>query len=276
MTSNSDTNHKPTVIALWPGGAPGSEDWTHQEEETVVRDDLRVVRNVVQPSLTVYLPDPAVATGTAVIICPGGAYHLLAIDMEGTDVARWLNKRGIAAGVLKYRLVRTGDDFPEIVQKHLDDQETMGRLMEPMWPLLTADGQQAVRVVRSHAAEWGIAPDRIGMIGFSAGSSVTINVALEHDSESRPSFAAAIYSAGTNDIPVPDDAPPLFILCADDDDMASPISIRLYSDWRASGHPAELHIYAQGGHGFGMTPQDLPTDSWIERLHEWLCAQGMI
>ena len=258
------------VIPLWPQGAPGSEDWTQREEELILKDDLKVVRNVTQPTLTLYLPEPTTATGTAAIVCPGGAYHLLAIDKEGTDVARWLNKKGLAVFVLKYRLLHTGDDFPEMVSKHLEDRETMSRLMAPLLPLILADGQQAMRVVRSRAAEWNISPNRIGMIGFSAGSTVTINVSLENDSSCRPDFAAAIYSAGHADTSIPADAPPLFILCADDDDMASPISVQLYSGWRKADRPAELHIYSKGGHGFGMTKQDLPTDDWINRFYRWL------
>ena len=152
----------------------------------------------------------------------------------------------------------------------------MTELMKPLRPLLIADGQQAVRVVRQHAAEWGIAADRIGVMGFSAGGAVTVNVALQHDAGSRPDFAAAIYSAGWEEIPVPADAPPLFVLCAADDLMAAPLSVRLYTDWQAAGHAVELHIYSQGGHGFGMTRQGLPSDTWIDRFGDWLGVQGLL
>jgi acetyl esterase/lipase len=263
-----------TVIPLWPGGAPGSESWTQQEEETLIPPSLKVVRNVTQPTLTVYLP--ALATSTAVIVCPGGGFHFLSIDMEGTDVARWLNARGIAAFVLKYRLVRTGDGFPAEVWEALGDREVMAERMVSLRPLILADGQQAVRLVRERAPEWGLAPDRIGMLGFSAGGTVTSSVAFEHDAGSRPDFAAVIYGAGRADVPVPDDAPPLFVLCAADDQMAAPLSVRLYEDWQAAGHPAELHVYAQGGHGFGMREQGLPSDTWIERFADWLQAQGLL
>ena len=131
-------------------------------------------------------------------------------------------------------------------------------------------------MVRERATEWGIALDRIGIIGFSAGSTVTVSVALEHDAGSRPDFAGAIYGAGRQDVPVPADAPPLFILCADDDLMASPESVRLYSDWKAAGHPVELHIYSKGGHGFGMNKQGLPSDTWIDRFGDWLRVQGLL
>jgi acetyl esterase/lipase len=211
-----------------------------------------------------------------VIVCPGGAYHFLAFEHEGIEVARWLNARGIAAFMLKYRLVQTGDDFPQCVDKHLNDPHQMETLVEPLFSLITADGCRAVRLLRARAAEWGITSDRIGMLGFSAGGMATLSVALQFDPSSRPDFAAPIYSAPPPDVPVPADAPPLFLLCAADDDMASEVSTRFYSLWRAASHPVELHIYAKGGHGFGMTKQGLPSDNWIDRFAEWLRAQGFL
>jgi acetyl esterase/lipase len=270
------TNVKPEVISLWLDGAPGSEAWTQTEQESLIPPSLKVVRNVAQPTLTAYFPDAAVANGTAVIVCPGGAWHFLSIDMEGTDVARWLNTRGVTAFVLKYRLLHTGDDFPAVVGEHLSNPNTMAALMKPYTPLVIADGQQAVRLVRARATAWDIAPDRIGIMGFSAGGAVTVNVALQHDAKSRPDFAAPIYSAWWDDAPVPANAPPLFLLCAQNDDMATTNSIRLYSDWKAAGAPVELHIYSKGGHGFGMTKQGLPSDTWIERFGDWLQVQGLL
>lgn len=274
-----NSHHDRETIPLWTDGAPGSEGWTQPEEETFVRgrepgDEIRVARNVTQPTLTMYPADPKAANGTALIVCPGGAYHFLAIDLEGCSVARWLNKKGITAFVLRYRLIQTGDDFPEVVSARIEDGEAMERVMGPLWPLILADGQQAVRQVRKRAAEWNVSPNKIGMIGFSAGGSVTVNVLLEHDDSSRPDFAAAIYSAGFSRAAVPEDAPPLFILCADDDDMASPLSIELYSGWRAAKRPVELHIFSRGGHGFGLKKQELPSDAWIERFYEWLGTEG--
>ena len=147
-------------IPLYPGAAPGSENATYPEQETIKpQDHIRRISNITHPVLLVYLPESAQATGTAWIVCPGGGFRYLAIDYEGTDVARWLNANGVAAFVLKYRVARTGDDGeknPAIAQDR--------RKVATDWAL--ADGQQAVRVVRSHAAEWGIAPDRIGVIGF--------------------------------------------------------------------------------------------------------------
>jgi acetyl esterase/lipase len=271
---------QPEVIPLWPNGAPGSEDWNQQEQETVLPppDSIKMVRNVTEPTLTAFLPNPSVATGTAIIVCPGGAFHMLAMEHEGIDVARWLSARGVAAFVLKYRLVPTAvrdEDFVKQMQS-LPPPNKLKELTRQIEPLAIADGQQAIKVVREHAAQWGIAADRIGIMGFSAGGRVTVGVALEHDAQSRPSFAAPIYGALWEEITVPADAPPLFIALANDDELAVDPSIALYGAWRAAGHPVELHIYAQGGHGFGMRKQGLPRDSWIDRFGDWLEAQGLL
>ena len=262
------------VIPLWPGGAPGSEGWTQQEQVSVMpQGGLRVVRNVSQPTLTAYFPDPKIATGTAVIVCPGGAFHFLAYEHEGIQVAAWLNAHGIAAFMLKYRLIRTGDNFAAEVDERLADREKMAGPMRALAPLILADGQQAVRLVRRRATEWGIRPDRIGIMGFSAGGGVTMAVTLNHDASSRPDFAAPIYAGHFGEIVVPDDAPPLFLVHADDDPLVpASISTAIYAAWHAAGKPVELHIYARGGHGFGMNKLGLPVDGWIERFGEWLGA----
>jgi len=267
---------KSEVIMLWPEGAPGSEGWTQVEEETILPPSLKVVRNVTQPSLTVYPADPAKSNCTAVIICPGGAWHFLSIDMEGTDVARWLADRGVTAFVLRYRLLRTGDNLASELNENLSDRAKMAMLLQTMQPLALADGQQAMRLVRERAAEWGVLPDRIGMMGFSAGGSFTVNATLYNSPDCRPDFAAPIYAAVFEDVVAPPDAPPLFLLCANDDDMATAACLRLYSAWKAVGRPVEMHIYSKGGHGFGMTHQGLPSDTWIERFGDWLQVQGLM
>lgn len=281
---------QPLVIPLWADGEIDIPGQAQPEEVTHLPDGLKVVRNVAQPTLTVFLPDPATRNGTlaattgtastsaltAVIVCPGGANHFLAIEHEGTEVARWLNQRGIAVFLLKYRLVQTGNDFPQCIGEHLSDPKKKAELVEPIYPLIAADGCRAVRLVREHADQWGIAPGRTGIMGFSAGGMVTLSVALHYDAASRPDFAAPIYSAPPPDAPIPADAPPLFLLCAADDNMAAAVSTQYYAAWRSAGHPVELHIYAKGGHGFGMHTQGLPSDHWIERFAEWLEAQGFL
>lgn len=265
-----------TQFPLWPGGAPGSEGWDQVEGDAVLASGLPVVRNVVQPSLTVYRPDPALSNGTAVVVCPGGAWHFLAIEHEGVQVAEWLNARGITACVLRYRLVRTGNDIDAELAEHMRDWSQMTATMEVLNPLILADAQQALRLVRQNAAEWGVSPDRIGIMGFSAGGALTSMLALEHTPDCRPDFAAPIYAAVFEDVTAPPDAPPLFLLCANDDDMATSASLKLYSAWKAAARPVEMHIYACGGHGFGMRKNGLPSDTWIERFTDWLQGLGML
>jgi len=267
------TKAEPQVIPLWPGGAPGSESWTQKETLSAMQNGLKVIRNVSQPTLTAYFPNPQIATGTAVIVCPGGAFHFLAYEHEGTQVADWLNSRGIAAFMLKYRLIPTSGDFEAEVGRRLGNRDEMAEQMRTVGPLILADGQQTVRLVRQHAAAWGLRPDRIGIMGFSAGGAVTMEVTLDHDASSRPDFAAPIYAAHFGEISVPTDAPPVFLVHANDDPLIPPtISAAIYRAWQAAGKPVELHIYDRGGHGFGMNKQGLPVDGWIERFGEWLRA----
>ncbi len=274
------------VIPVWPGVAPGSENWTQKEETTglpPLAAGSSLVRNVTQPTLTVFLPSPSTANGTAVIVCPGGGFYFLSWESEGTEVAQWLSAHGVAAFVLKYRLIDTGptkEDFGKAVTELFASISKGGGLSESMrkvMPLAVADGRQAMKVVRQHASEWGIAPDRIGLMGFSAGGIVTMGVVLEHDTGSRPNFAAPIYGAGIAEgEAAPADATPLFILCAADDTIAAAGSVATYSKWKAAGYSVELHMYAKGGHGFGMNKHGLPTDHWIERFDDWLGEQGLL
>jgi acetyl esterase/lipase len=287
--SKEDKSGQPRVIPVWPEVAPGSEKWTQREVEG--RDGwLRadIVRNVVRPTLTAYMPERSKANGTAVIICPGGGFFFLAKD-EGSAEAEWLRARGVAAFVLKHRLMDTGATEAEFhkaivkaaLLKAIDDRLKGGE--QPVLPeevrkfsaLAVADGGQALKVVREHADEWGIKPDRIGIMGFSSGAVVSTGVATEHDAASRPNYAASIYGPVLASVKVPKDAPPLFICCASDDPLVPPRdSIRLYTAWNAARKSAELHIYARGGHGFGG--QGLPSDTWLDRLGDWLGQQGLL
>jgi acetyl esterase/lipase len=277
------------VIPLYAGTAPGSEGWTQQEAVSPApwNPQAKLVRNVVKPTLTVYLPK-ANATGTAVIVAPGGGFRFLSWDYEGTDVAEWLTERGIAAFVLKYRVMYTGATEAEFrkswdeMNQSIAASKAGGRdahaeeKMHEAETLAAADGRQAVKLVRERAAEWGIAPDRIGLMGFSAGAITTDAVLLVHSAADRPDFGAPIYGAPMGEVTVPADAPPLFIACADDDKLVSPGgSVKMYWAWHTAGKPAELHIYARGGHGFGMTKKNVPTDAWIEQFYEWLKVEGL-
>jgi len=276
---------QPKVIPVWPDVPPGSENWTQQEETFTSPLFGTAVRNITKPTLTAYFPPPGTANGTAIIICPGGGFQFLSWASEGTQVAEWLNAHGVAAFVLKYRLENTGptqQDFQKAVSTFFaalmqHNAEKMTAL-EKTAELASDDGRQAVKVVRQHAGEWGIAPDRIGIMGFSAGGRVTMGVAMVHDVDSRPAFTAPIYGPGLlTGVPVPADAAPMFILCASDDPLLPATdSSKLYTAWKEAGHSAEVHIYSKGGHGFGMKKQGLPVDHWIDRFGDWLEVQGLL
>jgi len=201
---------EPKVIPLWPGTAPGSENAKWEEKEVPAPDGTRRITNVTRPTLTVYLPEAGTATGTAVIIAPGGGFRQLAIDHEGVELAHYLNSLGVAAFVLKYHLMQTGDPGEK-------DAATMAERRKVTVPLAIADGEQAMRLVRSRAAEWGLARDRIGIVGFSAGGHVAAAVTVHHDAESRPSFSVLLYPGTPEEIAAPSNAPPAFIVQADDD-----------------------------------------------------------
>ena len=266
------------VVPIWPDAAPGSEGWNQQEITGFTNGDLKILRNVARPTITAYLPDPAVATGTAVVVCPGGAFHFLADEHEGTQVAEWLVKRGIAAFILRYRVVPTAADeetFQREFREAMADRERLWELTRDARAMGVADGQRAVRIVRQSAAEWGVAPNRIGIMGFSAGGYVTVGVATGYDAESRPDFAAPIYAAPYPNT-VPADAPPLFTAFASDDEMAVRGTLPLYSAWREAGRRVEMHVFARGGHGFGMRKKGLPSDRWIELFSDWLAAEGFL
>jgi acetyl esterase/lipase len=282
---------EPMEIPLWPGVAPGSEGWTWHEQEYRTPGG-RAIRNIVRPTLTPFLPDRAIATGTAIIVAPGGGNVFLTMDREGYDVARWLAARGVAAFVLKYRLNHTPEkeeDFQRDVMKPLLARMGGGAgapasSPSPSGPTAAAgtttpgvaDGQQAVRIVRRRAAEWGIAPNRIGIMGFSAGAGVTMGVALNHDAESRPDFLGPIYGGLRADTQVPSDAAPIFAAVASDDPVAQASTLKLYSVWKAAGVPIELHVFESGGHGWGMRKQDKTSDHWVDEFGWWLESRGLI
>jgi acetyl esterase/lipase len=252
------------VVNVWPGVAPGSEKWT-QKERAVENTPLgTVVFNVVAPTLTAYLPEKAKATGTGVIIAPGGAFVALAIDLEGNSVARWLQGKGIAAFVLKYRILeKRGEGIPPSL--NMDEAGKYG----------IADGIQALHVVRQHAAEWGVSPDRVGFLGFSAGAMVASGALLQKDAAARPSFAAMIYGGPFGVMPaLPAKLPPMFLAWAQDDTLAREPIVKFYDALIAAGHKPEAHIFSAGGHGFGLKKQGTSSDHWIDAFLGWLKAQG--
>ena len=269
------------IIPLYPGTTPpGSTPESYPEKEYFSKAwNTQVVANVTKPTLTVFKPSPELRNGTALVICPGGGFMALSITSEGTDVAKYMVARGVTAFVLKYRLAHTGDDATQEFTALFADRRKFEKTIGKVVPLAVADGLAAVTYVRQHAAEWGVSPDRVGIIGFSAGGRVTSGVAFQYSPEGRPAFVAPIYAGGeiSKDVPVPVDAPPMFVAAATDDQLGlAPESVALYERWTAAHKSAELHLYAKGGHGFGMRKQDLPTDHWIDRFADWLELQGWL
>lgn len=265
-------------LPIWPGGAPGSETWTqkeiHSPESTA--NNWKTVRNVVIPTITVFQPEKSKANGTGIIICPGGGYEVLNWESEGTLLAQWLTERGVTAFVLKYRLMRVPADpkgtsnDPASTRSNADDELAV-------FQLAVMDGVQAVKFVRQRAAEFGVSSDRIGTMGFSAGGDVAMGTAIDYDASSRPNFAAMIYGGFTRSTSPPADAPPIFLAVAQDDAHGfAKAGEEISSWWRRAHHSAELHIYATGGHGFGMGQQGLPIDHWVDRFSDWLDWQGLL
>jgi acetyl esterase/lipase len=252
------------TLNVWPGVAPGSERWT-QKELTIPNTPVgTVIFNVVTPTVTAYLPERSKATGTGIILAPGGAFVALAIDLEANALAKQFQQRGIAAFVLKYRIIeKRTEGIPQM------DQDTAARYG-------IADGIQALKVVRQHATEWGVAPNRIGFMGFSAGAMVTSATVLQQDSAARPNFAALIYGAPFGVIPaIPKNLPPLFLAWAQDDPIAREFAARFYDALTRTGQRPEVHIYSAGGHGFGLKKQGTTSDHWIDDFYNWLDAQGL-
>jgi acetyl esterase/lipase len=269
------------VYEVWPGKAPGSENWNWNEQKDSVEfpGDL-LVYNVVNPTVTFFPADSAIASGAAVLICPGGSFCYLHVNTEGADVARWLNKRGVSAFVLRYRLVHSQTNMPvQEKNERVKDTALARKLFTELVPLAIADAKQALSYIRSRAAFFGIAPDRIGIMGFSAGGTLAAAAAFDYSPQNKPDFVAPIYAyvPPALSMTMQKDSPPIFIAAASDDELhLVPMSISLYNKWLNAGIAAELHIYSKGGHGFGMNRQGQPSDTWIDRFGDWLGVQGLL
>ena len=275
----------PKEMLLWPDGptytfkSGGPETWT--DDDVMPREGVvnRVARYISEPTLTLFPAAKEQATGAAMIVAPGGGMLLLAMDKEGYDVARWLNTLGVTALVLKYRV-------------RPDPHKGMASQLDPgVWGAILSDGQRAVRTVRARAAEWGLDPARIGMMGFSAGSRLTAQVTLHSDDgdrkaadpiervSCRPDFIGLLYGARGD---WPAEAPPLppaFIMEANDDRLfADPDAtwLRFVRGWAAQGVPVEVHHYAKGGHGFGLGVNGGAAAGWPGAMAAWLKDLGVL
>lgn len=259
----------PAAIPLWPKGAPGSETRAAEPEKNVGSN----VVNIHNPSITPYVPEAAKSTGTAVIICPGGGHSKLCLGHEGYALAQWFQDRGIAAFVLKYRLAREpGSTYT--IQDHA-----------------MADARRAIRLIRSRAAEWHVNPERLGILGFSAGGELAAFAAMKNDpgqkdavdpieqQSSRPDFQALIYPGTSGLFEAEKGMPPLFIAAGygDRKDISEGMAT-LYLKYKAAGVKAEMHLYANAGHGFGYKPDAKPSAAarWPDRLTEWLTDSGLL
>lgn len=270
--------HRPTPVQL--GEHAGEDASLLSDVPWDPTDEQRFLRNVTVPTLTPYLPDPENRTGTGVVVAPGGGLHFLAIDNEGAWVAERLVERGIAAFVLHYRVTPTPvpvEEFAAVTQRIFTDPGYVADVSRVQRAPALADGGAAIRLVRDNAGEWGLDPDRIGMLGFSAGAYVSLVTTVDAAPEDRPSFVAPVYPAWWDEIPVPEPAVPMFLAWATDDQLGDGIidsSLRLYDAWRRAGAPVEAHAYARGGHGFGMRSQGTPSDAWFADFLGWLTASG--
>ena len=283
------------VIRLWPEGPPTTLDGVGPEVEFRPRDglaaDTTMLRNVSEPTLTVFRPTNGKPNGIGVVVCPGGGWRILAWQHEGLDVARWLTARGYTAFLLKYRLRGTPPTQAEydaqmakmFSQIDLNRRgRAAARAMSDIVPYESIrdaraaaadDGRRAVAIVRARAKEWAVDPAQVGMIGFSAGAFLVVDVAV--DPRAAPlAFVAAIYGGETLGRPIPNDAPPLFTCIAQDDTLLYRVVEGLYSEWTDAARSAELHIYRRGDHGFGMVKQGMPSDRWIDQFGDWLADLG--
>ncbi|MCX8534143.1 alpha/beta hydrolase [Chryseobacterium luquanense] len=250
-----------------------------KEEKTSTMDpksDSCTVYNVTVPSLAIYKPEGVASNGTAVLVVPGGAFHILAYDDEGVKIAKSLASKGYTAAVLKYRLVKLDnkDPFGKLMEnaKNFDVLES---IMAPVVPLAIADGKEAMKYLKSNATALGFNKDRIGVVGFSAGGTIAAAIALDKDV--RPLFSAPIYPylAPVMKTPIPADPSPIFIAVTQDDDFGFDInSAKFYENWKVGKGLAELHIYTKGHHGFASKTQGLPVDHWEDRMIDWLTSMG--
>ena len=242
------------------------------------RIDNLIVRTVVQPTITPYLPNPATATGAAVIVAPGGAFMSLSMTSEGSDVARWLADHGVAAFVLKYRLNETSRDnqtFLRDMGERFAASAQPGAVRTIKEPRATQDALRALAMVRDRAAAYGIDSNRIGMIGFSAGAMTTLNVTLEAQNGQGPAFIGYIYGPMTQ-VAVPADAPPMFSAIAMDDGLFKRQGFTIVEAWRKADRPVELHAYERGDHGFGTGKPGTTTMGLMPQFLTWMEARGLL
>ncbi|HLI67828.1 MAG TPA: dienelactone hydrolase family protein [Caulobacteraceae bacterium] len=291
-----ETKTAEEVIRLWPDGPPrglpetGGEQSFRQSAGYPDGPVTTMLRNVDEPTLTVYRPDAVKANDVGVIVAPGGGWRILAWEHEGVDIAKWLAERGYTAFLLKYRVTASPRDPKAFADEAVRSAERVNRpytgktaprslagllagneLLTLGREIAADDGRRALETARQRAGEFGL--KRFGMIGFSAGAFLTVDVAMDPGGPPLD-FIAPIYGGETNARPVPADAPALFTCIAQDDLILFKVVEGLYRDWSDADRPAELHIFRRGGHGFGMVKQAAPVDRWIDLFGDWLIDLG--
>jgi len=277
---------EPRVLPLWPGAAPGETktlppeaDTTEPGQQLIAGRRLVRLGNVSRPTITVYRPEPVKNTGAAMLVCPGGGYTILAMDLEGTEVCEWLNSIGVTGILLKYRVPK---------------REGANVYAAPL-----QDAQRAMGLVRSHADEWGVDPNRIGALGFSAGGHLAAALSNNHGARTypllddadkascRPDFAVLIYPAyltrkdkGNAISPEMrigrENTPPTFLAMAEDDPVRVENAVYYYLALKNAGVPAEMHLYPKGGHGYGLRRTEVTVTSWPDRVTDWMRASGWL
>lgn len=255
--------------------------WNNSEKEYYSKIwQTQVVTNVSKPTIQVFRPTKETNTGTSVIIAPGGALYAHSINSEGNDVAKWLTKKGITAFVLKYRLIPTGNDgVEEVTNLAQTNPQKINEEVSKVLPFSIQDGLNAIAYVRKNADLYNINTSKIGFMGFSAGGAVTMGVSHQYTKKNMPNFLVPIY-AWTEVIKIQKpkkDVPPTLLICATDDPLGlAKGTIEIYESLRRANKSVALHMYAKGGHGFGMRTQNLPSDKWIDRFYEWAIAEELI
>ncbi len=275
--SRLDASTPTTVIDLWPNDPPGpamdvgpEQDFTKPTDRLIAGRRIIKLGNVKTPQIHVYRPKPEHATQSAVVICPGGGWSILAWDLEGTEVAEWFNSIGVTAVVLKYRVPT--------------------RQRDPRWLAPVQDAQRALRLTRFHASSWGISADRVGILGFSAGGHTAAMTALLEKAKyeaadkgdklsCRPDFAALIYPGGLvsedqsqllDEVQVTESVPPVFFAHAFDDRVSPQNSLLFAVELKKQGVPCELHLYSEGGHGYGLRVTEQPVTTWHHACEAWM------
>ncbi len=255
-------------------GSPDSEVW-------VKFYGTEAVRNVTRPTITPFLPEPGKSNGAAVVIAPGGAFMMLAIELEGSKAARWLADHGVAAFVLKYRVKPTPRD-EKAAGEYMGQQmaEATAAIAKGLPPTLgepkaTADALAAIKMVRANAAKWGVDPDRVGMMGFSAGAMTALNAALTENADRRPSFIGYVYGP-MGPVKVPNDAPPMFSAIALDDELFKGTGFGIVDSWMKAGRPVEFHGYEKGMHGFGTGRPGTTTTLLMPEFLAWMEARALL